>query len=311
MKLPRWARRLATALLVAAAAWYLFDSVADNWGALRRYRWEVDPLLLAASVGAHVGVLAFGVWIWERVLRRFEHPPVRLGTLLRIWFLSNLARYVPGKIFQFVAVAQLSRAAGLSGAVLLTSMLVQTALSLLAAAVLAAWTLGAGFFPALSFLWIGLAATAFAVVLVHPDLLNAVLGLLPRLFKREVIRWNGGWAEGVGLLGLAVVNWVMYGGAYYLFLRSLAEVPAQLLPQLAGVNALSFLAGYVAFVTPGGLGVREVTMKALLDPYVPGGVAAVLAVASRLWTVAAELIGGALAVIGARRHPAAVPPPGD
>ena len=56
-----------------------------------------------------------------------------MGTLQRIWFLSNLARYLPGKVFQFIAVAQLSRGAGLSGAVLLTAMLVHTGITLLSA----------------------------------------------------------------------------------------------------------------------------------------------------------------------------------
>lgn len=292
---PAW-RRIAGILLVLVTAWWLGQMIADNWSELRRFDWRADPGLLAASVAAHVAVLAFGVWVWSRVLRHFEHPPVRLGTLQRIWFLSNLARYVPGKVFQFVAVAQLSRNAGLSGAVLLTSILVHTGITLLSSVVVAAWTLTEGIVRGVDPLWPALAATAGAVLAVHPAFLNRLLAVIPRLLKKDVIRWNAGWADGVLLLALSVVNWLLYGAAFHLFMASLADVPWPLMPQMAGVNALSFFLGY-ASPLPGGGGLREVSMTALLTPYLPDGVAAVLSLASRLWTIAAELLGGGLVLL--------------
>lgn len=309
---PAW-RRVLGALLIAATVWWLGRLIADNWAQLRGYDWRVNPVLLAASVVAHVAVLAWGVWVWSRVLRHFEHPPVRLGMLQRIWFLSNLARYVPGKVFQFIAVAQLSRSAGLSGAVLLTSMLVHTGMALLSAVVVAAWTLSDAVLPGVDPRWLIATATIGAAFAVHPAFLNRLLTAIPRLLKKDVIRWNASWLDGLALLGLSVVSWMFYGVAYHLFVASLADVPWTLLPQLAGVNALSFFIGY-ASVLPGGMGLREFAMAELLQPYLPAGVAAVLAIASRLWTIAAELIGGsaaALLVRGGSGVDAAVSVDGD
>ena len=295
-------RRVFAALLVAATVWYLASTIHRHWAELRAFDWRADPGLLAASVALHVLVLAWGVWVWSRVLRHFEHPPVRLGTLQRIWFLSNLARYVPGKVFQFIAVAQLSRSAGLSGAVLLTSMLVHTGITLLAAVVVAAWTVTGGVFRGVDPLWPAIGLTAAALAAVHPAFLNRLLAAIPRLLKREVIRWNGRWMDGVLLMALSIVSWVLYGGAYHLFIAALIDVPWSLMPALTGVNALSFVFGYVSPL-PGGAGLREVSMKMLLEPYMASGVAAVLAIAARLWTIAAELLGGAAAVLLARRMP--------
>jgi glycosyltransferase 2 family protein len=297
----RWWRRLAGAALIAATAYWLGRLIARNWVELQRFEWRVDPPLLAASIAALVGVLAIGVWAWGRTLRCFDHPPVRTSQLQRIWFLSNLARYVPGKIFQFVAVAQLSRVAGLSGAVLLTSMLVHTGMALLGALVVASWTLAHGIVPA-GWGWATAAlATLFAAAAVHPRVLNAILGVVPRLLRRETIAWRAGWRDGIGLLGLALVNWTLYGVAYHLFLSAIADVPWTLLPQMTGVNALSFLIGY-ASPLPGGAGLRELAMTHLLLPYLPEGVSAVLAIASRLWSVAAELTGATLVVVLVRRR---------
>jgi glycosyltransferase 2 family protein len=298
---PVW-RRLIGALLVAATVWWLGRLIADNWAELRRFDWRVDPALLAASVAAHVAVLGWGVWVWSRILRHFDHPPVRLGMLQRIWFLSNLARYVPGKIFQFIAVAQLSRSAGLSGAVLLTSMLVHTGFALLSAVVVAAWTLPAGMVHEGAPLWPALVATAGAALAVHPAFLNRLLSFIPRLLKKDVIRWNAGWMDGLALLGLSIVSWGFYGVAYHLFVASLADVPWSYLPAMAGVNALSFFVGY-ASPLPGGAGLREISMTGLLRPYFSDGVAAVLSIAARLWTIAAELIGGSAAALLVRGGP--------
>ena len=299
---PAW-RRVLGALLIAATAWWLGRLIADNWAGLRAFEWRVKPGLLAASIAAHAAVLAFGVWVWSRVLGFFEHPPVRVATLQRIWFLSNLARYVPGKVFQFLAVAQLSRGAGLSGAVLLTAMLVHTGLTLLASAVVAAWTLAGGIVPGADARTVAIVVSVGAVLAVHPGFLNRLLAVIPRLMKKDVLRWNARWVDGLLLLALAIVNWIGYGAAYHLFVASLADVPLQLLPHLMGVNAFSFLVGY-ASPLPGGAGLREISMTELLKPFVPDAVAAVLALASRLWTIATELLGAALVILLVRAAPA-------
>lgn len=294
-RLPGWWKKAAAAVLIAAAAWFLVRTIQKNWAQVRLYPWHTDWVLLGASVAALVAVLAWGVVVWSLVLRRFEHPPVRLGTLQRIWFLSNLARYIPGAVFQFVTAAQLSRASGLSAAVLLTSLLVHTALSLLAAVVVSAWTLTAGLFPTLPALWIGLAVAASALLMVHPRLLNGVFTLAGRVAKRPLIRWNGSWGYGVALLGAACLSWVMYGAAYTLFIRALAPVDLSGMPVLTGVNALSFVAGFLTPL-PGGIGPREAAMTGLLTPVLPAGVAGVISLAARLWNVAGEVIGGLLVV---------------
>lgn len=296
MKLSPKARRILAVLLIGVAAWFLADTVIRNWQELRDFDWKVDPLLLGLSLVAHVAVLAWGVFVWGRVLRGFEHPPVPFPTLLRIWFLSSLARYVPGKVWQFLAVAQLGRGAGLSGAVLLASLLVHTGLSLLSAVVLSAYTLAGQHFPDVSPLAVGFAVTVLAMLLVHPALLNHALAIIPRLLRKDVVTWRGSWLSGAGLLLLSVGSWIAYGGAFYLFIASLTDISARSLPALSGVNALSFVVGYLAIVAPAGMGVRELTMATLLLPIVPAGVAAVLAIASRLWTVAAEIVGGGMAV---------------
>jgi glycosyltransferase 2 family protein len=296
----RW-RSVLGGLLVLAAAAFLGLTIARHWRQIDAFDWDVRWVVLAASVLALTGVLAWGVVVWKLVLDRFDHPPIPLTELLRIWYLSNLARYVPGKIWQFVGAAELARLAGLSRAVILTSMVVHMGFSLLSAAVVSTLVLlPAGLPEGVPTLGLG-ALAALAVLLVHPALLNRALELLAGVLKRDVLRWRGRWRDGVVLLGLSVVSWILYGAAFALFVHAVVGVGLDSVLPLAGVNALAFLVGYLVFLAPAGLGAREGVMAVLLRPFAPIGIAAVVAVLARLWTVAAELLGAAIVLLLTRK----------
>lgn len=294
-------RRAFSVVLVGAALVFLGLTIAENLDDLQRIRWDPDPLRLGLSLAAHLLVLGWGVFVWQRVLRRFDDSEAALWQLQRIWFLSGVAKYIPGKIWQFVAVADLARRAGLSRVVILTSMLVHVGFALLAAVVIAALTLpleriGLDVGP----LAAGLVAAGAMLLLAHPSLLNALLRLMPKALHRDVLAWRGTWGDSVLLLGLSVVSWLLYGGALYLFFSALIQLPPTAALPLSGVNALAFAAGYLVVVAPAGLGVRELTMAGLLEPIVPLGAAALLAGLTRLWTIAAELLGAGIVLATGR-----------
>lgn len=302
-------RRTATVLLVAAAAAFLALNIRRNWSQLGAFQWDISVPRMAMSILGLTAVLAWGVVVWKRVLRRFPHPPVHLPTLLRIWFLSNLSRYIPGKVWQFVSAAELGRNAGLSRAVLLTSMVVHVAFSLLAAVLVAVATLPTTFLRfGLAGLPATVAAAAIAIAVVHPAVLNALLRLVPHNLRRDVLVWNGRWIDGIELLALSLVSWALYGAVFALFVGAIVSIPAGAAVPLAGVNALAFVTGYLAFVAPGGLGPREAAMALLLRPFAPAGVASLVAVVSRLWMITAELLGAVLVLLGGRRSPSVALP---
>lgn len=294
-----WRRWLGAALAALALA-FVAATIAREWSQLQQYRWDVDLPELVASLVALVLVLAWGVWVWGRVLARLRSRPVRFRDLLRIWFLSSLARYVPGKIWQFVGAANMARSAGVAGPVLLTSMVIHIGFTLLAAAVVASLTLLPMELELGVATVVGLATLSLAsLLLVHPRVLNWGLRLVPKAVHGEVMRWSGGWGDGLVLLGLSVVSWILYGLAFALFVHSIVDVPPSAVVPLTGANALAFLVGYLFFIAPAGLGAREAVLTVLLTPLAPAGVAAVVAIATRLWTIAAEVL-GALAVLAVR-----------
>jgi uncharacterized membrane protein YbhN (UPF0104 family) len=306
----RLAKRAVAVVLAAAVVWYVAGVVASGVDDVRRFDWELDPALMAASVVAHVLVLSWGVFVLRQVLRCFG-VPARWRDLMRVWSVSTAARYVPGGVWQFAAAAEVGHGRGIPRIAVLAGIAVHLGLTvvggfLVAAATLPLDRLGLAFLPR----WSVLAMLPVAAAAVHPAVIGGALRLLGRVAGRQVLRWEGGWGAGIGLLGLQVVSWTLYGGAYWLFLRALAPMRLADLPAAAGVNALSFISGLVTPL-PGGIGVREAAMGTLLRPYFPEAVALAVATLARLWSVAAEIGTLALAFAIPRRRPADPSPGGS
>ncbi|HEX2188506.1 MAG TPA: lysylphosphatidylglycerol synthase domain-containing protein [Longimicrobiaceae bacterium] len=290
MKLPPRLRRPLTFALVAAAFFYLGREIWRNAAQLRSFDWEVRPALLALSVVLFSAVLLWGVVVWRMLLRHFG-AEVPFRALARAWFLANLSKYIPGVVWQFVSLAQLGPSVGLRPAAIVTTLLVQMGFLLLSAWVVGAWLLPAAYAGELATALLALRwLSPLALALVHPAVVGGGLRVVERVARREVVAWGGSWAEGVKILLVSAVSWLLSGAAFHLFLASFVELPLSALPAVTAINALAWVAGFLVFFAPGGLGFKEAAMALLLGGLVPAGVAAALSVASRLWTIAGEVL---------------------
>ena len=303
---PRWNAVLG-GVIVTATVVFLGLAIARQWEELSRYDWDISIFPLVASVLVLVAAFVWGGWVWKFLLRRLGVDAPFLP-LTRLWFLSSLARYVPGKVWQFVGAAQLGSRIGIQPVPLVTSMLLQTGFVMVAGAAVAVPGLLLADLPSAPLLVGALVAVIGAAVLaVHPAFLNRALGLASRLVPGDVVRWEGSWGHGLALLGLHTLSWIVQGGAFVVFAFAILDLPPGAAPVLVAANALAMVAGMLVFPVPAGLGAREAVLALLLAPYAPLGAAALVAVASRLWIIAAELAGAAALVAlpgGSTRRPA-------
>ncbi len=113
--------------------------------------------------------------------------------------------------------------------------------------------------------------------------------ILTRLGKDEVaILLSIGTVVKITFLYLC--SWFVFGFAFWLFVSSIAGAGTFNLLYLTGVYAVSYVTGYLALFAPGGIGVRESIMSILLTSVISPGVAAVVAVLSRLMVTVIELL---------------------
>ena len=145
------------------------------------------------------------------------------------------------------------------------------------------------FFKA-GFLWaVPLPVILFLIFMLPRNLERLLNFILRKLGKEEIaILLDVGTA--VKITSLYLCSWFVFGYAFWLFVSSIAGSDTFSLFYLTGVYAVSYVTGYLALFAPGGIGVREGIMSILLTGAISPGVAAVVAILSRLMVTVIELL---------------------
>jgi glycosyltransferase 2 family protein len=290
-----WFRALQTVVLVGAG-YYLVRVAAPDWPAIRSrdLAWRAGPLL--ASAVLVLTTLAVLLAAWTTSLR-WCAAPVRYRDAARIWFTANLARFIPGTVWQFASLAVMAsryRVAPLAATA--TVLLEQVVLLVTGLLVLAGLT------PAvLHAAWWQTAFVAAAGLGAAGLLLPRPGGRLGQWLERRVpgvrLLWSGLTSGRLGRFALLlVVPWLLYGIAFRLL--ALGLLGEAVVPQSWGFYIAAFTGSYVAGViavfAPAGLLVREAALIGVLSPALGSGDAVILAVASRIWLTALEVLAAAL-----------------
>ena len=278
---------VAAAILILAGR-----SVAHNWEQLRTQPldWRVRPAWILLS--ALVVWLMYGILIvaWRRMLAGWGQR-LRGWTAARIWTVSSLGKYIPGKVWAVAGMALMSKEAGIEPWAATGSAVILQVLAIGTGAAVAACT-GAG---ALEATRPGIRAALVALVVasvvgVGLLLWPPVLQRLLRLTGADLHSGSGPAAGGI-LFGIVanLVAWMGYGVSLWLLARGiLPDAGLTLLPAITVFTA-SYLAGFLALLVPGGFGVREGLFILMLQGSIGIGAATALALASRLLLTITEV----------------------
>jgi uncharacterized membrane protein YbhN (UPF0104 family) len=277
--------------VVAVAVLTFFGiALAARWRDVTARKWDPDAGYLALATIVLAVSYAMVAALWAAALRRAAG--LRLARGMRIWFASNLARYVPGNVWSFVGAVELARREGVPRRTTLAVMTLAQLLSvgtalLVGLPVLVAGKARLGLAAGLGGLAVALAAV-LAVALRH-----RLAALLRRRYPEvggagELVpspRTAAALAAGYGLY------WVVTGLAFAILVHSLRPLAAGQIPLAVAAYAAAYAIGFLSLVTPAGLGVREGVLTVALVQIMPAGAALAVALLSRLWMMLVELAG--------------------
>ena len=289
----RWRRLLPLVQVVAIIAGIvaLIGLVRSSSPALRAARPHVHwpTLLLAsavwmASYSQLVQLWASSLPWWDAALR---HSPTRLSWFraVRIFFVTNLARYAPGGVWQFAGLAAMSSEAGVSPVAATVAVLLQQLVLLATGFVLilsgaphflGAWT---GRLDTASQLVLGVLLTAGLIVAL-PRALPIARAWAEKITGRAVPLPAPPQRAFALYVVRAALGWAAYGLAFWLFASALFGDDAPHLWLAATSYVGSYLLGLIAVFAPGGLVVREGALVVTLQPAIGPERALVLAIAS-------------------------------
>jgi uncharacterized membrane protein YbhN (UPF0104 family) len=282
----RWRQLALVGVLVASLAYLGSIAWQDLDSFLVVFR-SLQPWALACAATAALAMMLLKAVYHHDLCRALAERPIRAEALLRAYTTGQVVRYLPGKIWG--VVYQAARVDDVTPDRIVTANVMQMVhTNLLAVGVIGAvlgsvlleryWPLGL------------LVPTLVLVELLHrrPTLEAALVRAANRLLRRpnaasvkvDARPWRGS--------AILVLEWVAYYAMWWALL-----FPTGLIDMLVPSTwyAAASLLAILAFVVPGGIGVREALFVTLASGFSLGAASLVaIAAAMRLVLVLAELV---------------------
>lgn len=274
-----WRRPLVSGLLVVAMVAAFAWALAGKWSQIvDRLREQHPAVVLAALAVALVGVF-MSFLLWRGTLAALGSPLDRRPAA-RLFFVTQLGKYLPGAVWPMVAQMRMGRELGVPRQRMGLAFLLTLGLATLVGVLV-----GVAALPALlraegRVVLLGLLAVPLLVLLLVPRVLNGLLALGLRLLRRPGIDPLAGRDVARGV-GWALAFWLVYGGHVWLLAVGLGADPLEALPVAIGGFAIAFSLGPLLVVLPAGAGVREAVLIVLLAGVLTTSEATAVALTSR------------------------------
>lgn len=284
-------------VLVVVVLYFVYRQLAKNIDEVKDYEWQINWLFLTLSIITHlVTFLLFSkVWCW--IIDAFGYR-VRLADAFKISYISNLGRYVPGKIWPVMGMTYLAKKLGIGEEKAITSWIIAQIFTLPAAFCvgLVSFLVVPEMFADLIEKFSGAAiylviASAFLIslfLIFIPNRFFALFNKFLKLIKRPPIQFKMSIATALRIYLGYFICWTLYGVAFWMLLVAItSNFTIPLIPSI-GAFVIAYQIGYLAFFAPGGLGVRELVLISVTAPFL-GPISAGVAVAARVWNLVVEI----------------------
>lgn len=297
--LKRIAAMLAVLALLAWVGWRAWHDVGRiQWAEL-----EVSPRLIALSVLCVVVAFFWQGLLWVVMIRGLGYT-IGAAVGMRAAVVSLLGNYVPGKVVILIFRAEIAGRYGVPKVPVAGSVVLETLLRNLVAALLAGLGLyhmgvGQSYMAALAMMLL------VSAVVAHPAVFNRLGNFVLRTLGRPELPRELGAGRIAALLAGYLVFWALYTSGFYLLTRGTLGAPLWDFPGLAISLMISQIGSTLTVFAPVGLGVSDATLAGVLalTGAVPGP--GVLALVARVWRTLAEMSAIGLAWV----LPAGVPGP--
>ncbi|GAA2127908.1 lysylphosphatidylglycerol synthase transmembrane domain-containing protein [Actinomadura napierensis] len=290
--------RALRVLLILLALGFCAYSVASQWDATTKAFQEMSWATLAGALAVGLAGLFSWTLAWRTFLGGLGSPlPLRVA--YRISAVSQLGKYVPGKVWALVTQIEMTREHKVPAERSFGSTLLAVATSTACGLAVAAVTLPLTSAAARREYWWLFLLAPFMIAALHPKIVTWALGVLLRLVRRPPLEHPVSLGVTLRAVGWTVLGWVLFGVHTWLLCLAVGgDGPG--LPFLAtGAYSLAFVAGFIVFIAPGGIGAREAALTVVLTPVLPAGAPVVVAIASRVLLTIADLVNaGAGMVLG-------------
>lgn len=264
---------------------FLGIEMSKYWSQLDFSKLEINYYYLVGLSLCLLSYYLFTSFIWVKIINGCEET-IDWKTGLIIHSYSQAAKYLPGGMWNVLGRVFLCSKRGMNVARVSTSIFLEIILNIIAGGILVVLT---GY----SVLNLNVSVIIIVGILVviwfyKPNLLIKPALLLYSKWKRQSIELNVTRKQLIYWTLLFTGAWFMYSVVFYYFITVILNIPINFSFSI-GVLIFSWLVGFVSPI-PGGLGVREGSMTALLSIQLPYADALTISLFTRFWLIIIEVI---------------------
>jgi uncharacterized membrane protein YbhN (UPF0104 family) len=281
--------------------------VVRRWAELSavfgRLSWP--PLLIAVALAGMAQLAAMNTY---RAITSDLGEPLPIGPASRVYFVSQLGKYLPGMVWGMVALVTLSREYRVARKVSFATGLLTAGFSVAIAVLFAVLLLPFGAPQSAHRFWyVGLLVPLLPIGL-HPSVVGTVIDTVLRRLGRQPLPQRMSYTGTLRTAGWQSLSWLLFGlHACALVVALGGTLSAATLAVGIGGFALSYGIGPLFVLLPAGAGVREAALVLTLGAAVGGATALAVALVSRVVLVIADFAQAGLWSAAARRTVPAEP----
>ncbi len=208
--------------LLAVAAGLAVYGLASQWhevhDALARLAWY-DVAGAAACVIAGLGCMLLA---WRALLAGLGSP-LPLPAAIRVMFIGQLGKYVPGAVWALAAQVELARDYDVPRRRSTAASLVGMAVTLVVGLIVAGVMLPLTSAHAARHYWWVLAVTPLAAACLHPRIIKFGLDLVLKVLHRDPLEESVGAAAMARALAWTTLGWLCYGAHAWFLISDFAD----------------------------------------------------------------------------------------
>ncbi|MEO0230513.1 MAG: lysylphosphatidylglycerol synthase domain-containing protein [candidate division WOR-3 bacterium] len=247
----------------------------------------LKPLSLVAGIVILSLVIICYPFLWKFILGSLGYG-IKSRTAVISWIYSNIGKYMPGKVWQFIGRTALTKK--VKPEITLFTVFLEVAISFSAAVMV--FFLRFMVVKNMPILWFIYAAFLFLILLLvqHPKVVSFVLRIFAKLRKQEfcVSSMKLSIKNSVMLFFAYFVLWVFTGFSFWIMIQG-SKINVGLLDAVT-TYPISWILGYLFLIAPAGLGVREGVLMSLLKGIYPETVASAYSVLTRIALVTSDFL---------------------
>ncbi|WP_222706247.1 lysylphosphatidylglycerol synthase domain-containing protein [Actinomyces ruminicola] len=290
--------RVGFLVIVVALAVY---AVVSQWDDIVDALAGMSPLLLLGSLLAAVVYVLLTMLAW-RVLLADMGTTLPPSAAFRVFFVSQLGKYMPGGVWNILAAAELGADHDIPRRRSVSVMAVTVIVSIVTGAALAVVTMPfASERLRDSYGWVSWTLPVFIIMLL-PPVLNRLLALVLRLAGRPPLEHPVSWSGIGACTAWTLVAWAVAGVQVWLLAVGIGMTgSAPTLALCIGGYAMAWTVGFLIVFVPAGAGVREGVLGLVLAGSLTAGGAVAVVLLSRVVLTVADLVMGGAGVLSVRR----------